>query len=81
MSITEPTIDAVTHEADRASAIYGNFNSPHEVFGVLQLEMLELAEEIHVRNWHDAREEAIQIAAVAMRFVDKMTELERAGVL
>lgn len=75
------TINAVVNEAARAKDTYGVFNSPHEVLGVLAIELHEMGMEVHARCWSKARTEAIQIAAVAMRFADGITKLERDGVL
>jgi hypothetical protein len=58
-------------ELDRATKKFGPFASAHEGYAVMKEEMDELWDEIKKKT-HDRirlREEAIQIAAMAMRFV------------
>ena len=75
------TMLKVEKEIAGALAKYGDFNSPHEAFGVLLEEVLELQQEIKGHCWAKARKEAIQIAAVAIRLAAYETRLEKEGVL
>jgi hypothetical protein len=58
-------------ELDRATAKFGPFASAHEGYSVLLEEMDELWDEVKTKNRSipKMREEAIQVAAMAMRFV------------
>lgn len=71
----------LTNEMASAESKYGKQNSPHEVVGVLQIELMEMMAEIHARCHGKARGEALQIAAVALRFVANQTQLEEKGVI
>jgi NTP pyrophosphatase (non-canonical NTP hydrolase) len=57
----------VSAEMSRADARYGPFTSTHEAYGVLAEEMAELLDAIRSNKLESVREEAIQVAAVAMR--------------
>jgi hypothetical protein len=65
-------LDAVARELDRAISKHSNFNSAHEGYAVILEELDELWE--HVRRRREERDrgdmekEAIQIAAMAVRF-------------
>lgn len=56
-------------EVRRADKRYGPFLSTHEGYGVLAEEMLELLQAIQSNVKNDIDEEAMQVAAVAMRLV------------
>ena len=56
-------------EIQRADAKYGPFHSTHEAYGVLAEEMAELLEAIRSNFANDIDEEAMQVAAVAIRLV------------
>ena len=79
--MTELMIQKLREEMNSAELKYGAMNSPHEAFGVLQIEINEMADEVHARCWGKARLEAIQIAAVALRFAEKTTQLEEKGMI
>lgn len=61
----------VVKEADRALFQFGEYASMHEGYAVLLEEVEELWAEIKTDNIEAAELEAIQVAAVAMRIVDK----------
>lgn len=67
--------NAVEEEFYRATSNFGAFNSPHEGYAVIKEELDELWDEIKKKDSDlDAmRKEAIQVAAMAMRFVDDVT--------
>ena len=56
-------------EAFHAIGKFKPFNSSHEGFAVLKEEVDELWEEIKRNNIEGARREAIQVAAMALRFI------------
>lgn len=56
-------------EVYRADQRYGPFKSTHEGYGVLAEEVLELLTAIGTNVKNDIDEEAMQVAAVAMRIV------------
>lgn len=55
-------------EMNRSRAKWGPYRSTHEAYGVLCEEMKELLDAIHADDNRAARAEALQIAAVALRF-------------
>lgn len=61
----------IEKEVVRANRIHGEFNSLHEGYAVLMEEIDELWEEIKHRNTDllAIREEAIQVAAMALKMV------------
>jgi NTP pyrophosphatase (non-canonical NTP hydrolase) len=69
----KPVIQAVAREHDAAVRRYRPFNSAHEGFAVLKEEVDELWDEIRkkdgARNRERMRREAVQIAAMAVRFI------------
>jgi NTP pyrophosphatase (non-canonical NTP hydrolase) len=62
----------VSEELERAKDLYPPFNSAHEGYAVLLEEVDELWDEVRVkqglRDSNKLRQEAIQIAAMAIRF-------------
>jgi hypothetical protein len=71
-------IAAVLCEWQRASRLYPKFNSAHEGYAVLLEEVEELWDEIKKspkkRDPAKMREEAIQTAAMALRFLTDVCE-------
>ena len=63
----------IQKELSRAQSMYPPMNSPHEGWAVLREELDELWEEVRkkdiVHNRAAMRSEAIQIAAMAVRFI------------
>lgn len=68
-------------EATHASELYPPMNSPHEGFSVLYEEVDELWQHVKVkqgkRNVAEMRAEAIQIAAMALRFAYDVCDRNR----
>lgn len=60
-------LDEITSSVDK----YGEFNSPHEAYGVLCEELAELFDEIRLKNalGKEAIEEAAQVAAMAIHYM------------
>lgn len=54
-------------EMDRADSRFGDFRSSHEGLGVLIEEMDELRQAVRANAVESIRDEAIQVAAVAIR--------------
>jgi hypothetical protein len=71
----------VGREVERAAKKFAPFNSPHEGWAVIKEELDELWE--HVRDdtgrSQQARTEAIQIAAMAVRYAADLTETPYTG--
>lgn len=69
----EAVLDEVDQELYNARSIYGAFNSAHEGCGVLREEFEELWDEVRAKNGArdiaKMRHEAIQTAAMAIRFI------------
>lgn len=63
--------DEVLAELERATALHGPMNSAHEGYAVLQEEVDELWEEVKTNPRNDVamRKEAVQVAAMAIRFL------------
>jgi len=53
----------------RAERLHGTFNSLHEGYAVILEELDEVWDTVKRNNYVDARAEAIQVAAMAIRFV------------
>jgi hypothetical protein len=68
----------VAHELDRAIRKFKRFNSAHEGIAVLREEYLELEREVFKRakkrKLAKMREEAMQCAAMAIRFMTDVTD-------
>lgn len=77
-----PLLELVGQEVASAESKWPAMNSAHEAYGVLAEEFREL--ETHVftkqsrRNVEEMRKEAIQVAAMAIRFVRDITDGGRA---
>lgn len=73
--LTRSGIDAL-NELHKAQSAYPPFNSPHEGFSVLNEEVFELWEHVRAkqgkRNITEMRKEAIQVAAMALRFAEEV---------
>ncbi len=68
---------ALIEELNRANLIYGtSFASPHEGYAVMLEEMDELFDEIRKKrpNKDKLREEAIQIGAMAIKFITSLKD-------
>src|ERR1700722_16899223 len=64
-----PIVREVLDELDRATALHGPFHSSHEGWAVLLEEVEELWDEIRANDPVKARKEAIQVAAMALRYL------------
>lgn len=70
-------LDDVLRELDKATAKFGPFASAHEGYAVLQEEVDELWQEVKHGSRNRQREEAIQVAAMALRFLIDVCDLPR----
>jgi molybdopterin biosynthesis enzyme len=63
----------VLAEADRARRKFLPFNSSHEGYAVIAEELDELWDDVKANNVEHAIEEAVQVGAMAVRFIADMT--------
>lgn len=70
-TITEILVD-VTTELARATKKFGPFNSAHEGYAVIYEELDELFDDVRANDLAAACTEAIQVAAMAIRFVQDL---------
>ncbi len=77
MTIRE-ILDQVNDEVVRATTYWPPFNSAHEGYGVLLEEVDELKAHVWTkqknRNLEDMKKEAIQVAAMAVRFASEVCD-------
>jgi hypothetical protein len=71
MTRTDEILNAVKAELESAEKMHGPMHSPHEALAVIREEYLEFEEEVFKkRPVREALiEEAIQLAAMAVRFI------------
>ena len=67
-AVLPTALKAVEREIDRSQNIHGQFQSPHEAIAVIREEYLELEREIFHGSKSKALVEAVQLAAMAVRF-------------
>ena len=77
--------DKIADEMREAHEKYGPFTSAHEGYGVLAEEMVELLEAVHANEAPAVQREACQVAAVAWRLAECLTDdneatLKRSGM-
>jgi hypothetical protein len=70
------TVDEVQHELNSARMKFQEFPTAHHGIAVIHEEFTELQTEVYARNFDKAaaRKEAIQIAAMAIRFVEDICD-------
>jgi len=64
----------VKAELNSATEKFGPFNSTHEAYGVMKEEFDEFWDAIKKNDITEAKEESIQIAAMAIRFLIDMEQ-------
>ncbi len=69
MTRLEKIIQLVQAEYEKAAVTFPKFNSPHEGFAVLKEEVDELWDAVKTNNQNNAFDEAVQVAAMAVRFL------------
>mgnify|MGYP001558597287 CR=1 FL=1 len=66
-------VDEAVHELDRACSLYPPLGNPHEGYAVILEELDELWDEVKKkqgeRSVEKLRKEAVQVAAMALRFI------------
>lgn len=74
----EKAIDDVKYELLTAAYVFPAMASPHEGFGIMYEEFVELQAHIFAkagkRNTEEMRKEAVQVAAMAVRFIIDICE-------
>ena len=77
---THKAVSDVLKEFNRATNIYGAFFSAHEGYAILLEEVDELWDEVKkkrsVGNYQRMVDEAVQVAAMALRFIVDMSRLK-----
>ena len=73
----EEALQAMSYEHDIAVSTFGAFHNTHEGWGVIREEYLELEDEIRKKqkdyNLNKMQHEAIQLGAMALRFIIDVT--------
>lgn len=71
---SSPVWEELSDELDRAQGKFPMFNSPHEGWAVIREELDELWEHVRANTGRseEARHEALQIAAMALRYIDDL---------
>jgi hypothetical protein len=65
----EQYLQMILREYERATKMYGPFNSPHEGYGIILEELDEFWDEVKANNNTDARKELVQVAAMCLRYL------------
>ena len=69
----EEVVGLVLAEYDKATKKFGAFNSTHEGYAVIAEELDELWDDVKANRTDAACAEAVQVAAMGIRFVVDMT--------
>lgn len=70
----EKCVGVIHNELRSATARFGRFNSPHEGYAVIKEELEELWDDIK-KNSPNMMKEAVQVAAMAIRFLMDLEEV------
>lgn len=80
MSVPNNILQCVLNEYDSASSKFEPFNSAHEGYAVLAEEVDELWDEVKGHDGYERtarmRNEAVQVAAMALRFLTDITPFD-----
>lgn len=71
-----PALSAIIRELERAESKFGPFHNTHEGYAVLLEEVDELWDAIKANDKEHAKKEAVQVAAMALRFLLNLYEWE-----
>lgn len=72
-----PALSAIIRELERAESKFGPFHNSHEGYAVLLEEVDELWDAIKANDKEHAKKEAVQVAAMALRFLLNLYEWEQ----
>ena len=64
-----PYARAVADELERETGLFGKFDSPEQGLAILVEEVGDLAQAVLKCNWQGMETEAVQVAAMAHRFL------------
>lgn len=73
------SMNEISKEYHEATNKFGEFHSPHEGWAIIKEELDELWEEVQAHNTQEMRDEAKQVAAMALRFMVDLTYDEWRG--
>ncbi len=74
---TKDTVEKMISELKRARTKFHDFASAHEGYAVLLEELDEMWNAIKMNDIEHARKEAIQVGAMAMRFIQDSFDWEK----
>lgn len=74
MNKVETITKEVITELHRAISLHPTFHSPHHGYAIILEELDEAWDEIKKNNTRRTREEMIQVAAMAIRFIHDMED-------
>lgn len=81
MNKIQEVLGDISTEVERATSMWPPFNSAHEAFAVLKEEVDELWDHVKTnqkrRDLNEMKKEAIQVAAMAVRFALEVCDDER----
>lgn len=69
LELAETAMTEIINEFQSATERYGQFGNMHEGYAVILEESDELWDCIKENRWQDARKEAVQVGAMALRFI------------
>jgi NTP pyrophosphatase (non-canonical NTP hydrolase) len=69
LAAMDQVFDDISEELTRTIKKFKPFNSSHEGYAVLKEEVDELWDAIKTNNLENARTEAVQVAAMAIRYI------------
>jgi hypothetical protein len=71
-------LNQVAKEYERAKELFPRFHGTHEGYAVIKEELDELWDAVKADYKHQARKEALQVAAMALRFMIDIPDSEEA---
>lgn len=74
--LVDDLLRGVKSELLRAMSKFDSFNSAHEGYAVILEELDELWDEVKANDLNNALDEAVQVAAMAVRFILDLSVLE-----
>ena len=77
MSDRGNNLEHVREELVTATRKFKSFASAHEGYAIIKEEVDELWDAIKANDQQQARHEAVQVAAMALRFLEEITSVEQ----